>query len=115
MRNALKQLLNALDVVAETHGEIYDTMVREELRDALHRSFVMAEPEAELPGSFGMFGDEGNAAVCSTLEAFLSEPAVLEMMRAATPQQRLDAFEDGSVLSDQGVPYDEYFGHVGEL
>lgn len=112
---ALKRLLDAFDAIGETHGEVFDTMVRELTGGRIYRAFVLAEPEAEAPASYGLFEPEGNAAVGAALDAFLADPAVVAMTASATPLQRLAAFQNGDVLSTGGVPYDEYFGHYDGL
>lgn len=115
MRDALKRLLDRLDGISKDHGEVDDTVVREQAHDAIYHLFVRADPDATLPTSFGMFSAEGDAALREALAAFLVEPAVAEMTRSATSQERLVAFQDGSVISDQGLPFDDHFGEAGEV
>ena len=115
MKDALKRLLDALDAIGEAHGEICDTEVRERMHEVIYAQFVQAREDAEVPTSLGMFSPEGNTAVGAALAAFLADPAVAALREDASPQERLDAFQDHTVLSDEEMVYDEYFGHADGL
>ena len=115
-REALRRLLDRLDAIGETHGEIMDTMVRELLIGPIYNRFVLADGEPEMPDYYGLFTDEGNLAACHALDAFLADPAVRAFREASgSAEERLDAFQDATVLSGQGMTYDEYFGHLDAL
>ncbi|MBV8416916.1 MAG: hypothetical protein JO251_17060 [Verrucomicrobia bacterium] len=113
MKQALKILLNQLDEIASQHEEIEDTDVREQMAEAIDKSFVQPEHGYVLPNKFGMFSTEGDAAVRKALGAFLNHPEVIAA-RAQLPKavDRLNAFQDESVVSDQGRRYDDYFGYL---
>lgn len=112
-RAALVRLLDAFDRLGEAHEEVYDTEVREQTFDAVYRGFLLGT-DADLPSSFGMFSDEGDAAVRAALADFLADPATRAMTEETTPQQRLDAFQAPGVLSSAGMSGDEYFGYVDQ-
>jgi hypothetical protein len=113
MKAELKSLLNQLDSIAEEHGEVTDTDVREQMYAAVHHGFIMQTPGYRVPKSYGLFEPEGDAAIQSALSNFIEAASfAAEREGLKTPQLRFDAFQDGSVLSDGGYPYDEYFGHA---
>ena len=112
MKKALKQLLNALDRVFETHEEVGDTAVREAMHEAVHKAFIEPVKGYTLPDEFRMFSPAGNRKVRAALARFLAHPEVVAAAKELkTPKERLDAFQDDDVESGEGNPYDEYFGH----
>jgi hypothetical protein len=116
VKKALKQLINSLDKAFEKHEELGDTMVREEMFDAVLKSFIKPEKGYKLPKEFGMFSDAGNKLVRETLTKFLKHPEVLAASKKLkAPKQRLDAFQDVEVESSDGNTYDEYFGYCDAL
>jgi hypothetical protein len=116
MKKALKQLLNALDKVFENHEEVGDTDVREQMFEAVLKSFIRPEKGYKLPREFGMFSDAGNKAVHAALSKFLSDPDLEATSRKLkTPKQRLDAFQNEDVESSEGNTHDEYFGYCDEV
>ena len=117
IKNALQELLNNLDKIYDKHGEIGDTAVREELHPAMIDHFVLASPDDDFPlrGYYAMFTDEGNEEVYKALGQFLNHPEVRTALAHLTPQERLDAFQDGKVESSNGSTYDNYFGWAEHL
>ncbi|MCI4569030.1 hypothetical protein [Lysobacter sp. CFH 32150] len=112
MKNALKKLIDDLDAVAVEHEEVSDTDVREQMYDAVHKSFIAPRPGFSLPESFGMFSDEGDRKVLIAIREFLAAPGLAAAAAALkTPEARLDAFQDIDVQSDAGNAYDWYFGY----
>ena len=116
MKTALKQLLDDLDRIMDEHEEVGDTEVRETMSQAIQQLWLAPDGTDELPRQFGMFSDAGDRLVHQALARFLAHPETLKLASgAATPQERLDAFQDGSISSDRGALYDEYFGHLDAL
>jgi hypothetical protein len=112
MKGHLKRLLDQLDSTMESHEEVGDTDVREQMYAAVYHGFIVQTPDYTLPSEFGMFEPAGNSAVRSALTEFISAASALGI---PTPQQRFEAFQDNSVLSSAGNAYDEYFGDAGSL
>ncbi len=108
MKEALKKLLNRLDAIARDHAEIGDTDVREQMFDAVYHGLIAREDGYELPGEFGMYAPEGNAAVRAALAEFMAKA---QAAGPGTPEGRFEAFQNAEVQSDAGHAYDEYFGH----
>jgi hypothetical protein len=112
MKTALRHALNQLDAIAEEHEEVNDTDVREQIAEAIYHGFIVQTSSYALPNEFGMFHPAGDAAVRAVLAEFLSAACSAGI---STPQKRLAALQDVSVLSDAGNAYDEYFGHSDGL
>ena len=72
MHEALKALMDKLEVVGALHPELYDTAVREQLAGAMFNGFVRPK-ESWSPSdqSFGMFSEDGNDAVRQVVAEFL--------------------------------------------
>ncbi|HEX8342118.1 MAG TPA: hypothetical protein VF624_14525 [Tepidisphaeraceae bacterium] len=112
MKKALKQLLNALDKLAEGgHDEVTDTDVREQMHDAVYKTLVEPQADYQLPEEFGMFSPEGNKNVKAILTKFFAHPEFAQAMKLSTPKARLGVFQDVEVESSEGNTYDEYFGY----
>jgi len=112
MKEALKQLLNALDKLAEGgHDEVMDTDVRERMHEAVYKKLVEPQPDYQIPDEFGMFSPEGNKKVKAILTQFFSHPEFAEAKMLPTSKARLEAFQDMEVESAEGNTYDEYFGY----
>jgi hypothetical protein len=115
MKQALKQLLNALDRIYENNEELGDTAVREQMYEAVYKSFIDPQAGYALPEEFGMFSAAANKKVKAALEKFLAHPQVIVAAKELkTPKERLDAFQDADVESSEGNIYEEYFGAADE-
>lgn len=116
MNEALTELLNRMDAICREFEEVTDTDVREQMREALDSAFFAPVPGYELPREFGMFEPEGNALVRAALVEFVvTARSAAENAGLSTREQRLRAFQDDDVLSDEGSVYDEYFGYDDSL
>jgi hypothetical protein len=112
MKNALKRLLDDLDEIYERHEEVGDTDVREQMRAAIHKGFIMPEASYVVPSWFGMFSWSGNRRVREAIARFLADPELATASKACeTPRARLDWFQDGDVRSSTGKAFDEFFGY----
>jgi hypothetical protein len=63
VKQALKQLLDALDEISKTHAEVSDTAAREVMAVAVHRGFVLGVKGYKLPAKFAMFSEAGKQLV----------------------------------------------------
>ena len=72
MKEALKELLNTLDRIAETHDELSDTDVAEALSDTVNNAFIDPVDGYVVPKSFGMFSPAADSLVHSAMKKFLS-------------------------------------------
>jgi hypothetical protein len=112
MKTALHRLLNRLDEIARDHEDVGDTDVREQMYEAIYHGFIIQTPGYELPATFGMFNPEGDSSVHDALSEFMASACAVGL---STPEERFKAFQDPSVSSNTGNPYDEYFGHSNSL
>lgn len=111
MQKALVELVDALAEIEKENDEIGDTDVREQMFEAVHKSFISPEAGYVLPDEFGMYSPEANMSVKSALEKFLSHPDVKSAAeQLPTPQERLNAFQD-LVETESGITQEDYFGY----
>ena len=113
LQAALKNLLEDLNQIAENHGEIFDTDVREQLFEAVYVAYLRPREGYELPERFGLYEAEGNQQVRTALQKYLD--TVLPLSADLNPQQRLDAFQDPEVTTEDDLTPDEFFGWVDNL
>ena len=109
---SLRDLLNRLDAIAPLHREITDTAVREEMAQAVLDGFFHLDKDyCYKPRKFAMFSNDGNTKIMAVLYAFIS--AAIEAAKREgldTFHKRLTAFQNRSIVSDEGHAYDWYFG-----
>lgn len=115
MKAALRQLLDDLDEIAESHEEVGDTDVREAMSEAVHHVLLVPNPRYILPDRFRMFSDDGDRLVRRALARFFAHPEVTTLASGeAAPKERLAAFQDESLQSLKGSYYDDYFGYADD-
>lgn len=115
LQKALQTLLEQLLNISEEHGELFDTEVREQMRDAIHNSFITPKTGYVLPEKFGMYEAKANQAVKTALQHYADTVKPLAEVQHLSAQQRLEAFEDASVMAGDGLTPDEFFGWLGTL
>jgi hypothetical protein len=112
MKDELKNLLDRLEDIANEHEELFDTDVREQMYEAVYHGFIVQTPGYTLPNSFGVFEPAGNAKVRAALAEFI---AAAKQSGPGSSEERFADFQDGTVLSKKGNPYDEFFGHANSF
>ncbi len=112
MKDLLRNLLNALDLIGRTSPEIYDSVCREHMGDVVFNLFLKPTPEYTMSDDFGLWSAEGNLAVKLALERYIaSARALAPEMGLSTFRERLEAFQYESVCSDlEGNYHDDFFG-----
>ncbi|GGJ55010.1 hypothetical protein [Deinococcus roseus] len=113
LNQALQDFLNDLNDVAEDHGEIFDTAVRENLFEAVYLGFLVPRAGYKLPDRFGMYSEAANAAIKTALQKYLD--AAVPLAADLTPQERLDAFQNPEVQTEDGLTPDEFFGWIENI
>jgi len=111
MQAILRRLLDRLDAIAEQHGEVSDTAVRDAISDAVFDGFLRPVSAFTLPDRYAMFSDEGDLLVKLALAEFI--PAANHSAGEAglsTFHERLSALQDNDVRSAGGSYYDDYLG-----
>jgi hypothetical protein len=112
VQEILLKLLRRLEPIAQQHEEIGDTESRDAMRRAVFRSFLRPEPGYELPDDLGLFDDDANREVKEAIAEYISAARVLApSLGLTTFQHRLAAFQDCSVVTQDGTTYDDFFGH----
>ena len=71
MNELLLELLNRLEAIGQKHEEIYDSEVRDQMREAVHDGLLDLVPDYKLPYTFGLGSDEGNRSVRETLGSYI--------------------------------------------
>ena len=111
MAALLKQVMEELEVIGETHDELYDTDIRENLFEAVCAGFLKPEAGFRLFDDFGLASEEANRQVKAALARYLqaANERALEL-GLTTSRQRLNAFQNGEVCTDEGQYPDDFFG-----
>jgi|SRR5918999_2585707 hypothetical protein len=111
MQANIRRLLDRLDAVAEQHGEVSDTAVRDAISEAVFDGFLRPSSGFALPDRYAMFSEEGDLLVKRALAEFL--PAANHRAAEAglsTFHERLSALQDVDVRSAGGSYFDDYLG-----
>jgi hypothetical protein len=111
MEDLLRNLLVALEEIGEEHEELYDSEVRERMSNAIMDGFVRLKPDSSLPKSFGMHSTNADNAVRTALAAYIqAAKAKAAELRLTAFRNRLDAFQNEDVASEEGNYFDDFFG-----
>lgn len=107
-QKTLELLLNTLEEIAQEHDELYDTDCREQMSEAIFNGFIFEKESYVMPNSFGLSKEEGNSAVKKALTTYIE--TMLPLAKEATPEERLEMFQDDDVYSQSGEAPDDFFG-----
>ncbi len=112
METLLKRLLDRLELIANQSPEIHDTDCREKMADSIYKGFVWQERGFDVPDEFALFTPEGNDAVRKALVEYIEEAVTVAAESGlATPEQRLNAFQNSRVASEEcRLYFDDFFG-----
>jgi hypothetical protein len=112
MESLLLELLEALEVIGRSHEEIYDTVCREKMGDAVFYSFIKPSPGYKLADDFGLFSDKANMQVKTALHHYVITAKTLAAELGISDfHARLAAFQNGDVCTSTGKNYfDDFFG-----
>lgn len=113
MDKLLLKLLQQLEKVAETNEEIFDTEVRERMGVACMDGFVRHESEFMLPSEFGLTTNDANAIVRAALDDYINAAnEKASSLGIVQFHDRLTAFQNSNVVTEEGNDYEEFFGHT---
>lgn len=112
MEELLRKLLDALDDVGETHQEIYDTVCRERMGDAIFQMFIKQNADYRLPDDFGLHTEDANLRTKEALASYIHKATDLAMRLGLVGfHARLAAFQNESIESTRLRNfYDDFFG-----
>lgn len=109
IQEALIQFMDRLEGIAEQHGELYDTVVREALFAAIWDGFVERDPAFDPEVStYGMYTPEGQEGVRRVVLALLEQ--LHEGAAHLSSEERKDLVWNYDVLSSSGLTIDEFLG-----
>lgn len=114
METLLRELLHTLGEIGETHPELYDSDVREAMREAICHSFLKPDLDYSLPNDFKMASDQANLLVRRAIESYTTAAGSLADERGLDFKGRYAAFQNDEV-EDNGpehLTYDAAFGYV---
>lgn len=113
MKTILHKLLCKIEMIGEEHEEIFDTAVRLKMRSAIIDGFVRAQGNTAIPIDVALGSEELNASVHKAISSYVKDANELASKRNIISfHERLDAYQDDDVTTEQGNDYDEFFGHL---
>jgi hypothetical protein len=113
MDKALRKLLGRLAHIAETHEEVYDSDVREAMRDAVFHGFVKRVPSFRMPATFETFSAEADQLIRDALVEYLNEANSRADALGLGFRARYAAFQDEHVtFGPQQLNYGDFFGYT---
>ncbi|WP_143421463.1 hypothetical protein [Halovibrio salipaludis] len=113
--DAIRSLYKDLESLSQKYEELMDTDIRESLHIVLNYFFVWGKGLDQLPISYGMFSLEGDQAVASVVNKFLSSVrSVPEIDKIPLGTERLALLQDPEIVTPGGCLYDEFIGHSDE-
>ena len=98
MDELLLELLETLEEIGRSHAEIYDTVCRDAMGDAVFHLFIRPSRSYELPADFGLDANDANQRVRAALGRYIeSARALAAKLGLAGFHARLAAFQNESV------------------
>ena len=112
MDRLLLELLETLEAIGHSHEEIYDTVCREEMGNAVFQLFIKPTADYILPDDFGLYSDDANQQVKTALHHFIESAMPLAVeMGISDFHARLAAFQNGHVrTARERKSFDDFFG-----
>jgi hypothetical protein len=113
MDNGLRKLLERLAHIAEAHEEVYDSDVREAMRDAVFHGFLKRVPNFQMPATFETFRAEADQLVRDALVEYINEANSRADALGLGFRARYAAFQDEDVtVGPQQLNYGDFFGYT---
>ncbi len=108
----LLELLETLEEIGRSHEELYDTVCRDEMGDAVFHLFIKPAASYKLPKDFGLYSDDANQRVGAALSRYVASAKELAAkLSVADFHARLAAFQNGDVRTSRGRnSFDDFFG-----
>jgi hypothetical protein len=112
MDELLLQLLKRLEEVGERHGEIYSTVCRDLMREAVHDGFLQPVDNFSLPTEFGLASGAADEEVRNALAQYLAAATTKANDLGLPFLGRLEALQNPNVITERGTTYDLFFGYT---
>jgi hypothetical protein len=110
LEQILLELLTSLEAVGERDESLFDTVVRERMGDPIFYGFIKPEPGYVLPDDYGM-PEQENRHIKAALGAYIEAARSLaEKLGLGTFHERLAAFQNLAIRTEQKNDYDDFFG-----
>ena len=110
MDRLLLTLMQRLEVIGNRDESLYDTVVREKMGQPIFFLFIKPTPGYVMPDDYGM-SDKDNLLIKSALQEYVDGAlALAAALELNTFHQRLAAFQNGEICTDQTNYFDDFFG-----
>lgn len=102
-----------MDAILSRHKEVYDSEVRERMREAIDNAFICPIDDYQIPSKFGLFSEDGNLRVRRAIVDFFDQAKEIAKHQNLDTLGRLQAFQNDSVeVGEYRRTYDCFFGYV---
>ena len=104
-------LLEDLEQLGDTHGELYDTDVREHLWAVIEQGVIKGHSSFTVPTELGMFSAEANAELAEILRVNVNRlNETFATFELTSEQQRLASFFNSKLHTERGSTVEDFFG-----
>jgi hypothetical protein len=111
LKEALHKLLRSLDSISSQFEFITDSTVRDRMSDFVRDYYLRRIGPPPTQYDFDTRSSDIDRSLLRALSTYVDEANALANERKFTVQERLKAFQDEEVKSDQGSYYDDHFGY----
>ena len=101
-----------LEVVAAGNEEIFDTVCREKMGQAVMDGFVRGRGPDVVPRDLGLATGDANGLVHTSLVQFIVDANAVADVKQMLFCDRLNELQNDEVTTDEGNDYEEFFGHT---
>ena len=115
METILLELLDRLERLGETHGELYDSEAREQIGDIVMDGFVRRKSGFVMPERLGMLSESADSELRQALASYIEAANKrADDIGLSSFHARLAAFQDPAVRTNPAtaVDYEDLFGHT---
>jgi hypothetical protein len=113
MDSILRDLLERLHAIGETHEELYDSEVSERMTDAVYFGFLKPTPGYQTPDDFGLSTSAANKQLQAILSDFTTRARAIADQAGWDFRHRLDAFQNLDVtFGPHSSDYNDFFRYT---
>ncbi len=112
MNKILLELLQELENIGRDRDEIYDTICRDKMSEAIHDGFLLPQINYQLPDNFYLCTKSRNERVKIALQRYIIQANKIADVKNMNFHARLAAFQDDSVCTapPRKCEFDDFFG-----
>jgi hypothetical protein len=112
VEKVLRLFLARLEGIDEDHEGLGDTNVREHMGEDIRRGFLRLEPGFTPSGNYGL-DPEANRLIARTIARFVEAAQAAALRDGITTfHERLAAFQNPAVRTEDGSDYNDFFGVI---